>query len=166
MKYYVGLDVSMKKTSVCIVNEEAKIVHESSVKTDPHELAEAIKKTGFEIDLVGFESGALSHFLYAELKQRDLPIVCIDARYMSVVLSTQINKTDKNDARGIAKALRNGTFKAIHQKPKEAIDRGAVLTMRRTLVRQRTDMKNHIRGLLKSYGIRLGSVGATKFSTT
>src|SRR5262249_44512333 len=59
-----------------------------------------------------------------------------------------------------------GTFKAIHQKPKEAIDRGAVLTMRRTLVRQRTDMKNHIRGLLKSYGIRLGSVGATKFSTT
>lgn len=166
MKYYVGLDVSMKKTSVCIVDEEAKIVHESVVKTDPQELAEAIKKTGFKIELVGFESGALSHFLYAELKQQGLPVVCIDARHMSVVLSTQINKTDKNDARGIAKALRNGTFKAIHQKPREAIDRGAVLTMRRTMVCQRTDIKNHIRGILKTYGIRLGSVGPTKFSAT
>ena len=46
MKHFVGLDVSMKKTSVCIVNEQAKIVHESEVKTDPHLLADAIKKTG------------------------------------------------------------------------------------------------------------------------
>jgi len=166
MKYYIGLDVSMKKTSVCIVDEEAKIVHESVVKTDPHELAEVIKKTGFSIKLVGFESGSLSHYLYAELKQRGLPVVCIDARHMSVLLSTTINKTDKNDARGIAKALRNGSFKAVHQKPKESIDRGAVLTMRRAMVKQRADLKNHIRGVLKAYGIRLGSVGATKFSAT
>ena len=166
MKYYVGLDVSMKKTSVCIVNEEAKIVHESIVKTDPQELAEAIKNTGFKIELVGFESGALSHYLYAELKQRELPVVCIDARHMSILLSTNVNKTDKNDARGIAKALRNGSFKKVHQKPQESIDRGAVLTMRRAMVKQRTDIKNHIRGVLKAYGIRLGSVGATKFSGT
>jgi transposase len=166
MKHYIGLDVSMKKTSVCIVDQEAKIVHESVVKTDPDELANAIKKTGLQVELVGFESGALSHYLYAELKQRGFPALCIDARHMSVLLSTQVNKTDKNDARGIAKALRNGTFKAIHQKPKESIDRGTVLTMRRSLVQQKTEIKNHIRGILKTYGIRLGSVGPTKFSAT
>lgn len=166
MKHYVGLDISMKKTSVCIVNEEAKIVHESLVATDPQELATAIKDTGLEIHLVGFESGALSHFLHTELKQQGLPIVCIESRHMSLMLSAQINKTDKNDARGIAKALRNGTFKRVHLKPKEAIDRSAVLTMRRAMVKQRTDTKNHIRGVLKTYGIRLGSVGAAKFSAT
>ena len=164
MKYYVGLDVSMKKTSICVVNEEAKIVHESVVKTDPQELADAIKKTGFKIELVGFESGSLSHYLYAELKQKGLPVICIDARHMSVLLSTSINKTDKNDARGIAKALRNGSFKAVHQKPKESIDRSTVLTMRRLMIKQRTETKNHIRGILKTYGIRFGSVGHTKFS--
>ena len=164
MKYYVGLDVSMKKTSVCIVNEEAKIVHEAVVKTDPQELVDEIKKTGFKIELVGFESGDLSHYLYKELKQKELPVVCVDSRHMSVLLSTSVNKTDKNDARGIAKALRNGSFKIVHQKPKESIDRSTVLTMRRLMTKQRTEIKNHIRGILKTYGIRLGSVGHTKFS--
>ena len=85
---------------------------------------------------------------------------------MSVLLSTSVNKTDKNDARGIAKALRNGSFKIVHHKPKESIDRGTVLTMRRLMIKQRTETKNNIRGVLKTYGIRLGSVGATKFSAT
>jgi transposase len=166
MKYYVGLDVSMKKTSICIVNDEAKIVHESVVKADPQELAEVIKKTGFKIELVGFESGALSHYLYKELQLRELPVVCVEARHMSVLLSTNVNKTDKNDARGIAKALSNGSFKRVHQKPQDSIDRGAVLATRRAMIKQRTEIKNHIRGILKSYGIRLGSVGHTKFSAT
>ena len=100
MKHFVGLDVSMKKTSVCIVNEQAKIVHESEVKTDPHLLADAIKKTGLKIELVGFESGSLGHYLTKGFKERALPAVCIDARKMSTLLSIRVNKTDKNDARG------------------------------------------------------------------
>jgi len=60
MKHYVGLDVSMKNTSICIVDEQGKIVHESIAKTEPHVLADAIDKTGLKIELVGFESGALS----------------------------------------------------------------------------------------------------------
>lgn len=164
MKHYVGLDVSMKKTSVCIVNEQGKIVHESEVTTDPHALADAIEKTGFKIELVGFESGSLSHYLTQGFKERALPAVCMDARKMSAILSIRVNKTDKNDARGIADALRTGMFSRVHDKPQEAIDRGAVLSMRRCLVNQRTDTKNHIRGILKTYGVRLGAVGPTKFS--
>jgi len=61
MKYFVGLDVSMKKTSVCIVDEQGKIVHEAEVTTEPTKLAEAIRKTGYTIELIGFESGSLSH---------------------------------------------------------------------------------------------------------
>lgn len=164
MKYYAGLDVSMKKTSVCIVDEKGKIVHESEVKTDPHALADAVEKTGFKIELLGFESGSLSHYLMQGFRERALNAVCMDARKMSAILSVRVNKTDKNDARGIADALRTGMFTRVHEKPQEAIDRGAVLAMRRCLVNQRTDIKNHIRGILKTYGIRLGSVGPTKFN--
>lgn len=166
MKHYAGLDVSMKKTSICIVNEQGKIVHESEVKTDPHALADAIEKTNLKIELIGFESGSLGHYLIQGFKERALPAVCIDARKMSAILSVRVNKTDKNDARGIADALRTGMFSRVHEKPQESIDRGAVLTMRRCLVKQRTDIKNHVRGVLKTYGIRLGSVGPTKFSET
>jgi transposase len=164
MKHYVGLDVSMKKTSVCIVDEHGKIVHESEVATEPHILADAIESTKLKIELVGFESGSLSHFLTHGLKERALPVVCMDARKMSAILSVRINKTDKNDARGIADALRTGMFSRVHEKPQEAIDRGAVLSLRRYQVDQRTGIKNHIRGILKTYGIRLGAVGPTKFS--
>ena len=166
MKHYVGLDVSMKKTSICIVNEQGKIVHESEEKTDPHALADAIERTGLKIELVGFESGSLSHYLCQGFKERTLPAVCMDARKMSAILSIRVNKTDKNDARGIADALRTNMFTRVHEKPLEAIDRGAVLSMRRCVVNQRTDIKNHVRGILKTYGIRLGSVGPTKFTET
>jgi len=164
MKYYVGLDVSMKNTSICIVNEQGKIVHESTALTDPHALADAIEKTGFKIELVGFESGSLGHYLAQGFKERALPAVCMDARKLSPVLELRINKTDKNDARGIADVLRTGMFTRVHDKPQEAIDRSAILTMRRCIVNQRTDIKNHIRGILKTYGIRLGSVSPAKFS--
>ena len=85
---------------------------------------------------------------------------------MNAILSVRVNKTDKNDARGIADALRTGIFTRVHEKPKEAIDRGAFLAMRRCLVKQRTDIKNHVRGVLKTYGIRLGAIGPAKFSET
>jgi len=136
------------------------------VKTDPHALADAIEKTNLKIELIGFESGSLGHYLIQGFKERALPAVCIDARKMSAILSVRVNKTDKNDARGIADALRTGMFSRVHEKPQESIDRGAVLTMRRCLVKQRTDIKNHVREVLKTYGIRLGSVGPTKFSET
>ena len=166
MKHYAGLDVSMKKTSICILNEQGKIVHESEVKTEPHLLVDAIEKTGLKITLVGFESGSLSHYLTQGFKERAMPAVCMDSRKMSAILSVRVNKTDKNDARGIADALRTGLYTRVHEKPPEAIDRGAVLSMRRTLKNQRTDLKNHVRGILKTYGFRLGSVGPTKFSET
>jgi len=164
MKHYVGLDVSMKNTSICIVNEQGKIVHESEAKTDPHTLADAIEKTGLKIELVGFESGSLGHYLIQGFKERAIPAVCMDARKMSAILSIRVNKTDKNDARGIADALRAGMFTRVHEKPQEAINRSAVLSMRRCLVQHRTDIKNHIRGILKTYGIRLGSAGSTAFN--
>jgi transposase len=77
----------------------------------------------------------------------------------------KVNKTDKNDARGITEALRSGMYTQVHCKPEESIDRTVLLTSRRALVEQQTHLKNTVRGLLKGYGIRLGAISAKKFSS-
>ncbi|MGE0197679.1 MAG: IS110 family transposase [Simkaniaceae bacterium] len=163
MKYYVGLDVSMKTTALCIVDEKGKIIQEANIATDPDALAEAIRSASLPIELVGIESSALSFYLVEALEERKVPAICIDARKMNAILSVTINKNDKNDARGIANAMRTGMYTGVAVKPKEALNRGAVLAMRKWLVNQRTGLKNHIRGIIKAYGIRLGTVSANEF---
>lgn len=164
MKYYVGLDVSMKTTSLCIVDEKGKIIQEATVPTDPDALAKTIRKKSLPVELVGIESGSLSFYLVEALQERKIPAICIDARKMSAILSVTINKNDKNDARGIANAMRTGMFNQVQLKPKEAINCGAVLAMRKCLVNQKVGLKNHIRGILKAYGIRLGAASTNEFS--
>ena len=102
MKHYIGLDVSMKETSVCVVNEMGKIVSEKSLATEPEEITIYINNLNLPIDLIGLESGSLSPWLTEELLKEGLPVKCIDARHCAGFLSMRINKTDKNDARGIA----------------------------------------------------------------
>jgi transposase len=142
MKHYIGLDVAMKRTFICIIDETGKIIHEGSEKTDPHLLADYLQKIGLEISLIGFESGSLSHYLFNAFKERGLPAVCMDARKMSAILCLKINKTDKNDARGIAEALRSGMYSRVHHKDQESVDRGVILVARKTMVNQRTQLKN------------------------
>jgi transposase len=95
MKYYVGLDVSMKTTFISIVNQEKKIVFESEVITDPCTIFSAIKGTKLDIENCAIESGAISHWLVKELLKRKIPVVCVDSRKMAKILSININKTDK-----------------------------------------------------------------------
>ena len=88
----------------------------------------------------------------------------MDARKLSPILALKVNKTDKNDARGIAEALRCGMYTRVHCKPEESVHRSILLTARRALVEQQTHLKNTVRGVLKGYGIRLGSISAKKFT--
>src|SRR5579872_800302 len=166
MKHYIGLDVSMKRTFICVLNEEGKIVHEGSEKTDPHLIADYFKKLGLQEIVVGFESGSLSHYLVIGFRERAIDPTCMDARALSPILALKINKTDKNDARGIAEALRSNMYTRVHCKPQESVERAILLVSRRALIHQQTNLKNTVRGLLKTHGIRLGSVGAKRFSST
>lgn len=164
-RYYAGLDISMKTTFICVLDEAGNVAHEGHTKTDPHTIADYLDKKGFKSCLLGFESGSLTHYLISGFKERALNAVCMDARKLNPILSMKINKTDKNDARGIAEALRSKMYHAVHCKPIEMVEKGMVLTARKTLVCQQVQLKNSVRGLLKTFGIRLGSVGAKTFST-
>lgn len=164
MKYYVGLDVSMKATAICILDEAGKVVHEGSEKTDPHAIADYLDRIGSKNYSLGFESGSLTNYLSKGFKERALHAVCMDARKLSPILATKINKTDKNDARGIAEALRCQMFSPVHCKPEDSIEKGILLVARKSLVQQQVQLKNTVRGILKTFGIRMGSVSAKNFS--
>jgi transposase len=163
MKHYVGLDVSMKETSICIIDEQGKIVYEGREFSDPLRLSECLKARNIHLEKVGIESGAISQWLVTELQKEGIPAICIDARQMAAVLSTNINKTDPNDARGIARALRSEFYREVLPKSSRQVDINVVLASRKALVMQRTNLKNTIRGLLKSYGIRLSTSGEKSF---
>lgn len=163
--YYVGLDVSMKKTFICILDNNGKVVHEGHEKTDPHLIADYLEKIGYANSLLGFESGSLTHYLMKGFNERALHAICMDARKLNAILSIRINKTDKNDARGIAEALRTKMFNQVQCKPVDSIEKGVFLTARKSLVEQQIQLKNTVRGLLKTFGVRLGSVGSKKFSS-
>lgn len=164
MNHYVGLDVSMKETFICIQDETGKVIHQGRTKTDPDLIAEHLKKFQIRLHRVGIESGSLSHWLVDELRSLEIPAICIDARKMASLLSIQVNKTDKNDARGIADAMRCGLYREVAQKSLKAIELATLMGSRRLIVMQKVQLTNAIRGFLKTHGIRLGSCGDKSFA--
>lgn len=155
---YAGLDVSDKSTHVCLVDGEGHVVWSGGCATDPQALADLLaKRCRGELVRVVLETGPLSAFLYHGLAERAVPVVCICARHASGVLSARINKSDPNDAEGLAQLSRTGWFKAVHVKDDAThLDR-ARLKVRDQLMKARRSMLNQLRGLLKLFGLKLGA---------
>ena len=116
MDYFAGLDVSVKETSVCIVDETGRIVREMKVPSEPAALLQVLSSDNYRIKRVGLEAGPLSQWLFSGLAEVGLPVICVETRHMKAVLKAQINKTDRNDARGIAQMMRVGLYRPVHVK--------------------------------------------------
>ena len=120
MKQYVGLDVSQKETSVCVVDETGQVIFEGKAKSDPGALTELLRKRAPHAERIGFETGAMASWLWHELRRVDLPVVCIDARHAHAALSVRMNKSDQNDARGLAELVRVGWYREVKVKSEES----------------------------------------------
>ena len=111
MDHFAGLDVSVKETSICIVDDAGKIVREGKVASEPEALLAVLKNPAYHFKRIGLGAGPLSQWLFSALAEAGLPVICVETRHMQAVLKAQINKTDRNDARGIAQMMRiNMTF--------------------------------------------------------
>src|SRR6266540_2458668 len=110
MDYFAGLDVSVKETSICIVDDAGKIVREVKVASEPEALLAVLKNLAYHFKRIGLEAGPLSQWLFSALAEAGLPVICVETRHMQAVLKAQINKTDRNDARGIAQMMRAGAL--------------------------------------------------------
>lgn len=163
MTYYAGLDVSMKTTSIAVVDEKGKVVFETICETDPEVIFKVLTDSKFAFEKVGLESGCLTFWLVDVLKKLTLPAICIESKQMATLIALKVNKTDKNDARLIADAMRCNLYKEVYHKNKESVDVGLQMGTRRTLIDIRTKLKNSIRGFVKAYGIRFGTISHQKF---
>ena len=115
MEYYIGLDVSQRQTAICIIDGNGNRVKEGKALTVPSDIYAWIimQVTIEDIVKVGHEAGAMSFWLQTELTKLGLPIMCLEAFEAAALLETQRNKTDKNDARGLAQIVRMGGKLAI-----------------------------------------------------
>src|SRR5262245_24825204 len=156
MVHYVGLDVSLKQTSICVVNQTGSVVREGVVDSNPGAIAAFVRSNARRVVRIGLETGPTATWLWTELKQLGLPVICIDARHAKAVLKMQINKSDRNDAAGIARIMQTGWFKAVQVKDLESHSVRALLASRALLVKIKRDIENHIRGLLKNLGLVIG----------
>jgi transposase len=120
MKHFAGLDVSLQETAICIVDEDGIVISEGKTASEPDELARWIATTGLTITRVGLEAGPLSPWLHTELRAAGLPAICIETRRMKGATAAMAVKTDRNDARAIAHAMRVGWFTIVHVKTAES----------------------------------------------
>ena len=140
MEYYVGLDVGLEETSLCVIDSESKTVREVKVSTEPAAIRSALEGYADRLSRIGVEVSSLGLWLHRELQAERLPIIVVEARHMRVSLSTMRNKTDRNDARGIAQMMRLGWFRAVHVKNVEMQKMRTLLTNRKLLKRKLVDI--------------------------
>jgi transposase len=152
LKLYIGLDVSLKETSVAVIDENDKLVWRGRVASTPEAIADALKKHAARAERIGLEAGQLAAWLYHGLKAKGWPVTCIDARHAKAALSLKVNKTDTNDALGLAQIMRVGWFREVAVKGHDCQALRALLVARAQIVSQITTLKNCMRGILKTFG--------------
>ena len=133
MQHYVGLDVSVNETIVCIVDKAGKVIREVKVATEPGAILAVLTEEPLTLERIGLEAGPLSQWLYSALAEAGLPVICVETRHMKAALSAQINKSDRNDARGIAQMMRVGLYRPVHVKTLASQKRRMLLTSRQLL---------------------------------
>ena len=155
MAEFVGLDVSKDTTAICVKDASGRVLAEMSVETCPQAIFEALRAHCECPERIVLETGSQSGWLQRELANRGLPAVLVDARQAHAVMKLQHNKTDANDAALLAELARTGFYRGVATKSVAAHEARALLKARDLLVRQRRDIDNTIRGLLRSFGLRL-----------
>lgn len=165
MKYYCGLDISLEKTAICIVNQNGDIIREGEAPTEPDDIHVWLNSLGIPLERVGLEAGSLTPWLCHELLAEGWPAICIETRHANAALKAQNVKTDRNDARGIAHIMRTGWFKEVHVKSHESQKLRVLLNNRRCLLDKRQDIERQIRGTLKVFGLKVGKVKRSEYES-
>src|SRR5919199_430100 len=149
VEHYAGIDVSLERSSVCVVDGAGKIVREAKVPSEPEALVAFFGRLGWRLPGVGWGAGPLSQWLHAGLTGAGLEAVLLETRHVKAALSAMVVKTDRKDARGIAQLLRMGWYRPVHRKAPPAQEVRALLVGRK---------------LLQGIGLKLGEVSKGRFA--
>ncbi len=163
MKLFIGLDVSLAKTAVCVLDEHGRIVREAETSSDPEALARFAKDQPGEIAAIGLEAGPLSQWLHRGLAEAGLDAVLMETRQVKGALKAMPIKTDRRDAEGIARLLHLGWFRPVHCKSVSAQEVRALLSARRAVQQGMIALEMSLRGLLRNFGLKVGTVSKGRF---
>ena len=163
MPNYVGLDVSQKTTSICVVDERGRRLWRGVCATDPDPIATRVIKYAGRPAKIGIETGSMTPWLVHGLRAAGLDVECLDARRVKAALQMRLNKTDENDAEGLAQVVRTGWYRPVHVKSRDAHRARALLGARAQLVGMTTRLSNMIRGVLKTFGLLPGAGRGLRF---
>ncbi len=164
MEHYVGIDVSLERSSVCVVDATGKIVREAKVPSEPEALVAFLRQLGLPVTRIGLEAGPLSQWLHAGLTRAGFEVVLLETRQVKAALSAMVVKTDRKDARGIAQLLRMGWYRPVHCKSPPAQETRALLVGRKLLQGKLLDLEFSIRGILRGFGLKVGPVSRGRFA--
>ncbi len=163
MEYYAGLDVSLELTSVCIVDDRGTIISEVKVPSEPGPLVRHLRTLDLSVVRVALEAGPLSQWLWGGLIAAGFETVLLETRHVKAALSAMTVKTDRRDARGIAQLLRLGWYRPVHAKSASAQEVRSLLTARKLLQGKLLDIESGIRGVLRGFGLKVGTVSRGRF---
>ncbi len=163
MGYFAGLDVSLEETAICIVDEEGRIVREVRAASEPEALVAFFSACGLVMERVGLEACSLTAWLHQGLTAAGISAICIEARQAKAAMGAMPNKTDRNDARGIAQIRRTSWYRAVHVKSPTCRSWRALLTARRMVLNKRRDLENGVRALLREAGLKVGTPARKDF---
>lgn len=163
MTQFIGLDVSQRMTAICIVDTNGRRIWRGQCASAPEEISVALRRYASADAKLGIETGAMTPWLVHELRDLGFDVVCLDARHARAALKMQINKTDQNDAEGLAQIVRTGWYRSVHVKSFDSHRARAVLGARTQLVGMTTRLSNHIRGILKTFGLLPGAMRGLPF---
>jgi transposase len=164
MDHYVGIDVSLEYSSVCVVDATGKIIREGKVASEPEALIDWFESLGLELARIGLEAGPTSQWLYAKMKQAGLAMELLETRHVRDAFSAMPVKSDRNDARGISQLMRLGWFRPVHCKSIGAQETRAVLTARKLVQSKLLDVENSMRGILRGFGLKVGKTTDRSFA--
>jgi len=161
---YVGIDVHKKMCQAAILEEDGKLLDEIRFPNDPEGIEEfADKLTTFrdEVRAVVESTGNLWIQIHDRLEEHGFDVALSNPAKTRLIAEAK-TKTDKVDARTLAALLRADMLPTCYVPGEELRSRRELLRHRLNLVKNRTEVKNRIHGLLDKHGLRMP--GTTPFS--
>lgn len=160
MNTYCGLDLGVKSSAFCIVDEKGKLIAEAEIPTDEKCFERAFGRA--DMMRVVVEACPLAEWACQLLEELGHEAIIIDARHAKAVIRTK-KKTDRIDARKLAQISRTGWYTKVHRKSPAARELRSKHTIRKGLINIRKGLNSQMRGIFRAHGVRVGAVSEGDF---
>ncbi|MBO6899688.1 MAG: IS110 family transposase [Shimia sp.] len=163
MNVFIGLDVSLASTAICVLGPQGKVVEELEAASEPEALVRAMTSLPYAVDAIGLEAGPLSQWLSKGIEEAGYDVVLMETRLVKAALKAMPIKTDRRDAQGIARLLQMGWYRPVHRKSVSSQEIRALLSARKSIQQAIINIELSMRGVLRNFGLKLGHVTRVRY---